>query len=94
MKPPLRARRVLRLVGDFGDFGEVTLGEPENTLGIVGARDLLGVPRLVVADIGPAEHVVDHRVLEEFAGEFNGVSGLVGINDDSLAIGLDLMPAI
>src|SRR5260370_41436925 len=75
------------------DFPDIALGEPKDALGVVGARDLLGVPCLVVADIGPAEDVVEHRVLEEFAGEIDGPSGLVGVGDDSLAVGLDLMPA-
>ena len=94
MEPSLRSRRVLRLVGDLGDVGEIALGEPQDALGIVGARDLLGVPRLVVADIGPAEDVVEHRVLEEFAGEIDGAGGLVGVDDDGLAVGLDLVAAI
>src|SRR3981189_3483947 len=94
MEPPLRPRRVLRLVGDLGNFGEITLAERENTLGIVGARDLLGKPRLVVADVGPAEDVVEHGVLEEFAGEIDGARSLVGIDNDGLAVGLDLAPAI
>jgi hypothetical protein len=94
MEPPLRSRRVHCLVGDLGDLGEVSLAQPEDAFGVVGARDLLGEKSLVVADVGPAEDVVEHRVLEELSGEIDGARGLVGIDDDSLAVGLHFVAPI
>src|SRR5207248_1919377 len=94
MKAALWSLRVHRLVRDLGDLGEVALGQPQDAFGIVRAGDLLGKPRLVVADIGPAEDVVEHAVLEEFAGEIDRLRGLVGVDHDGLAVGLDLAPAV
>src|SRR5262249_30901993 len=94
MEPPFRAHGVLRLVGDLGDRGEVALAQPQDTLRIIGARDLLSIPGLVVADIGPTEHIVKHRVTEESAGKIDRACSLVRINHHGLPIGFDLMPAI
>src|SRR5215469_5705225 len=94
MKAALWPLRVHRLIGDLGDLREFLLGEPENALGIVGARDLLGHPGLIVADIGPAETILEHAILKEFSSEIDGPGGLVGIDDHGLAVGFDLVPAI
>src|SRR5262249_26770166 len=44
MESPFRAHWVLRLVSDLGDLWEVALGQPQDALSIIGARDLLGEP--------------------------------------------------
>src|SRR6516164_1377085 len=90
MKTPLRPRRVHRLVRDFTDIGKLALGEPQDAFGIVGAGDLLRHPCFVVADVGPAQRVVEHRVLEEFSAEIHRTRGLVGIDDHGLAVGRHL----
>src|SRR6185312_17509706 len=62
-------------------------------LGIVGAGDLLAQIGLVVARVIPAEAVLERRLLEEGAGEIDGARHLVAVDDDGLAVGLDLMRA-
>src|SRR5262249_43059008 len=94
MEPSLRTHGILRLVGDLGDLREVALAEPQDALRIIGARDLLGEPGLVVADIGPAEHIVKHRIAEEFAGKIDRACSLGRIDHHRLPIGLDLVPTI
>ena len=94
MEAPLRPRRVHRLVSHLADFGKLALGEPQDAFGIVGAGDLLRHPRLVVAHVGPAEDVVEHRVLEELAAEIDCARGLVRIDDHGLAVGCHLGAAI
>ena len=89
-----RTLRVLRLVGDLGDFREIALGEPKYALGIVGARDLVGHPGLVIADIGPAETILEHAILEEFTGEIDRLGGLVGIDGDGFPVRLHLGPTV
>src|SRR5262245_24657019 len=77
MKSALRPLRIQRLISYLGYVWKLVLGEPEDALGVVGARDLLGHPGLVVADIGPAEAVLEHAILEQLAGIIEGVGGLV-----------------
>ena len=77
MEATLRPGRVQRLLGHLADLRKILLREPKNAFGIVGARNLLGHPRLVVAGVCPAEHILEHRILEEFPGEIDGARGLV-----------------
>src|SRR4029077_7054871 len=94
MKATFRSCRVHRLVGDLGDVWKVALGHPKDAFSIVCAGNLLGEERLVVADIGPTEHIVEHRVFEEFSGEIDSARGLIGNDEDSFPVLFDLIPAI
>ena len=48
---------------------------------------------LLLTSVQP-KHVVEHGVLEEFAGEIDGARGLVRVDRDGLAVGRDLGAAI
>jgi hypothetical protein len=65
------------LLSDLADLRKILLCKPKNAFGVVGAGDLLCHPRLVVARVCPAEHVLEHRILEEFPGEIDGARGFV-----------------
>ena len=90
----LRALGIHAVVGHLGDFGEIPLGHDQDRRGVVGAGDLLAEIRLVVVDVGPAEHVLQHRLLVELTAEVDGLRGLGGIDEHGLAVLVDLAAAI
>src|SRR5262245_8575047 len=94
MEATLWSCRVHALGGDLADVREFPFGEPKDALGIVGAGDLLCHPGLVVADIGPAEYIGEHRVLEKLAGEIDGARRLIGIDDHGFPVSCDLGPTV
>jgi len=78
------------VVGDLGDLREVLLADDQDGRGVVGAGDLLAEERLVVVDVGPAQHVLEHRLLVELAAEVDGLGRLRRVDDDRLAVPVDL----
>src|SRR5262249_52530892 len=76
------------------DLGEVSLADDENGRGVVGAGDLLTEERLVVADVRPAEHVFEHRLLVELAAEVDGLGRLAGVDEDRLAVAVHLAASV
>src|ERR1700712_434616 len=85
---------VLRLAGHLADVRKILLGDVKNTFGVVGAGNLFGQVGFVVADVGPAEDVLEHRLLIELAAEVDRASGFGGIDGDRLAVGIDLAGAV
>src|SRR5437867_10307866 len=61
---------------------------------VVGAGDLLAEERLVVVDVGPAEHVLEHRLLVEPPAKVDRLGRLVGVDQHGLAVLVDLPAAV
>ncbi len=94
VEPALGPLRIHRVVGDLGDLGEIALADHQDRRRVVGAGDLLAEERLVVAHVGPAEHVLEHRLLVEAAAEIDGLGRLVGVDEHGLAVLVDLATAV
>src|SRR5258706_389087 len=78
----------------LGDPGEVALADPQDGRRVVGAGDLPAEDRLVVVPVGPAEHVLEHRLLVEPPAEIDGLGRLVGVDQHGLAVTVDLAAAV
>ena len=76
MEPPLRPFRIQRLTGHLADVGEVLLGDVKDAFGVVGAGDLFGQIRLVVAASVQPSTSSNIVCLVEFAAEIDGARRL------------------
>ena len=93
-KRPLGPSGFERVVGHLGDLREVALADDEDRRGVVGAGDLLAEEGLVVVDVRPGQHVLEHRLLVEAAAEVHGLGRLATIDEHGLAVLVDLLPAV